>query len=173
MITSHVQSTPVTEEISESSFFMVTNDMIEATTTNTKVMDDQATSDFSPCSDGFSTSFTNDDHKIDKEPNSGYSENNPHFIDDEDFQQGDIDSLDEGVGDISSDGEHPDSPTCQESNNNTIGEPVVTKCAKSDEKVSDLSLISDSDPHSSIHRVNSQTTSLVKERIPSRFSFGK
>eukprot|EP00092_Neocalanus_flemingeri_P006287 GFUD01006763.1.p1 GENE.GFUD01006763.1~~GFUD01006763.1.p1 ORF type:complete len:731 (+),score=201.86 GFUD01006763.1:365-2557(+) len=182
-----VQSTPETEKKIEStkkksSFFMVSNEMIEATTTNTKVMDDvedqSVTSDFSPCSDGFLTSFTDDERKMYEDPNFGQNEINPECNEEEDQQDVDLDSLDEGVGDISSEGENPESPSFQENNNilnnkNNRAEPEDMMSTINEEKVSDVSTTVESDQHTNLHQISIAIKSTVKERIPSRFSFGK
>ena len=155
--------------------------MIKATT-NTKVIsnvDNQdVTSDFSPCSDGNSTSFMDDECKFDVKANSlefepkgsAYESNNneDHHVSDLD---GDVDSLDEGVGDVSSDCEHPEENSNILNNDDDNSEAPVAKSAKSDEKMSDMSLTLDKGPHTNVQRLNGPTTSPVKERIPSRFSF--
>merc|ERR1719186_1020032 len=135
--------------------------MIEATTRCNKVMD-------------------NVDDKIDNKDNFPVSAHNDSDSDHEDHEDhqvleldGDSDSLDEGVGDISSDGDHHDSPCFGEKNgmsNNNInsGDPAITKSDESYEKVSDLT--ENIDPQTYLHTTyNSPTTSPVKERIPSRF----
>merc|ERR1712106_191930 len=180
-ITPCPQSAPVSGKKSESSYrktslFLVSDDMIKATT-NTKVINNNVdsqdvTSDFSPCSDGNSSSFMDDECKFDVKTNSlefepkssAYESNNneDHHVSDLD---GDVDSLDEGVGDVSSDCEHPEENSNIFNNDDDNSEAPVAKSAKSDKKVSDMSLTLD------IQRLNSPTTSPVKERIPSRFSF--
>ena len=137
--------------------------MIEATTTIDKHVH---SSDISPCSD-----FTDDSIEACENDEDDKSINN----DVEDLEH-DADSLDEGVGDISSDGEHQLSPGFVDklslTTTSSSAETVITnhqsqmvttvnmRCDKSDK--------SDQDQ---LHRLSSPRLSPVKERMPSRFSF--
>ena len=73
----------------------------------------------------------------------------------------DVESLDEGVGDISSDGEQPDSPNFE-----------ADTCDKND-NVPDNSTTSASEEPDDINLVYTQISSPTKERLPSRYSFDK
>ena len=155
------QGTPLTDKQFEfkemkTSFLSVGN---EVTTTNTKVINSEGrqaiTSDLSPCSDGYNSSFTDNEHNLEKEVELNKETLTFIEIEEEvDHLDKDADSLDEGVEDISSDYdyEHPQisSVTTQ-----------VQMRTNSDTKPKDLSPTN-----------NLQKLSPVKERMPSRFSFG-
>jgi len=165
------------------SFAMLKDKIIETTITNPKLidyLDDQdVTSDLSPCSDGFNASFADHVETMGKSEQtvnnieSSAGDVSHEVIDcDEDVIDEIVDS-DEGVSDISSYSEHPNSPSfnenkeiqnCQVNSSETM---VVKMCA-SDQKKEDLSIYL----HSNVKSLKSPTTSPVKERIPSRFSFG-
>ena len=73
-------------------------------------------------------------------------------IDQQEELELDADSLDEGVGDVSSDGEHQLSPVCEKSGSSSSCETEIANNINTS--------------HSHSHSL-----SPVKERIPSRFSF--
>eukprot|EP00092_Neocalanus_flemingeri_P076051 GFUD01094292.1.p1 GENE.GFUD01094292.1~~GFUD01094292.1.p1 ORF type:complete len:710 (+),score=200.59 GFUD01094292.1:533-2662(+) len=159
--------------------FKESDEMIEADIINTKVkgnVEDRAVrSDCSPNNKQIMPENLNFSKADGKDSPEEYNE-----IEESQFNDfnNEVDSLDEGVGDISSDCEHSDSPSFDyingiTNNNNNSETPFITKSATNDERVSDLSLTLDSDLHSNINRSYSSTTSPVKERIPSRFSFNK
>ena len=157
------ESTPLTDKQFEfkemkTSLFSVGN---EVTATNTKVINSVGRpaikSDLSPCSDGYNSSFTDNEHNLEKEEELEPNEETLEFIEIEeevDQLDKDADCLDEGVEDISSDYdyEHPQisSVTTQ-----------VQMRTNGDRKPTDLSPTN-----------NLQKLSPVKERMPSRFSFG-
>jgi len=133
------KSTPLTEIYKENEKVMT------PPTTN---LVDKIRVDFSPCSDGYNTGFTDDDQAIDTikhfESEKGLSE---EIVVSETVEK-DGDSYDEGVEDISSDYDHLNSP---QSNTGT----------------SQVKLRSTPEINNSNNRLSS-----VRERIPSRFSFG-
>eukprot|EP00092_Neocalanus_flemingeri_P029373 GFUD01031889.1.p1 GENE.GFUD01031889.1~~GFUD01031889.1.p1 ORF type:complete len:723 (-),score=209.01 GFUD01031889.1:189-2357(-) len=151
--------------------FAESDEIIKSNISNNKVMDnvdDKALPiDCSPCLDDLCTSVPNDMQIMDGHKCGNSDKNDIEVIDlDED-----IDSLDEGVGDISIDCENPDSPSFDDIDNitkNSDEKLFMTRSAINDEKVT-----LDSDLHINMNRSNSSTTSPVKERIPSRFSFDK
>jgi len=129
------------------SFFSVSPEMLEATSTNDKIADKIAeegvTSDFSPSSDG------------------GVTES--EYIHTSDVEEIDGDSLDEGLGDISSDCETVESPVPKfnnSDNNNNKPEQAIHFSAKSPSKI---------DPDDV--RPPCVRTTPEKERRPSRMSF--
>eukprot|EP00092_Neocalanus_flemingeri_P019131 GFUD01020724.1.p1 GENE.GFUD01020724.1~~GFUD01020724.1.p1 ORF type:complete len:723 (-),score=213.29 GFUD01020724.1:298-2466(-) len=175
-ITTCPQRTPVKDKNFELNHrktlnFDESDEIIKANISNNKVMDnvdDKAVpSDCSPCLDDLCTSVPNDMQIMDGHKCGNSDKNDIEVIDlDED-----IDSLDEGVGDISIDCENPDSPSFDDIDNitkNNDEKLFMTKSAINDEKVT-----FDSDLHINMNRSNSSTTSPVMERIPSRFSFDK
>ena len=81
------------------SLFVVSDEMIEATSATCDNLGHANTSDLSPCSD-----FTDDSIEEDKDPLSLEDDQRSITQEVEELDQ-DADSLDEGVGDISSDGE--------------------------------------------------------------------
>merc|ERR1719219_407783 len=108
--------------------------MIEATTTtNTQL----------PSPD-FTDSIEDNQNRKDDEEKS--------VIDNQEELDLDADSLDEGVGDVSSDGEHQLSPVCE-------------KSGSSSSSCESVAVISNNTSQTS------HPLSPVKERIPSRFSF--
>ena len=117
-------------------------------TPSTTNLVDKIRVDFSPCSDGYNTGFTDDDQAIDTikhfESEKGLSE---EIVVSETVEKYG-DSYDEGVEDISSDYDHLNSP---QSNTGT----------------SQVKLRSTPEINNSNNRLSS-----VRERIPSRFSFG-
>jgi len=158
----HVQSTPSTNKRSENqsrrrSFFTVSPEMLDATSNDEKIGDkfveEGATSNLSPSLDGGA------EYLIEKAPEEefvDYFQNNV-------LNEIDSDSLDEGLGDISSDGETSQSP---EPNNNNFNDQQSHNFNTCDQaiKTSDNSLENDGVP--SISRISPE-----KERRPSRFSF--
>jgi hypothetical protein len=106
------QSTPLTNKQFEfkeikTSLFSVGNDL---TTTNIKVTNSEGRQaikiDLSPCSDGYNSSFTDNEHNLEKEVELEPDQENFELIEIEeevDQLDKDADSLDEGVEDISSD----------------------------------------------------------------------
>ena len=86
---------------------------------------------------------------------------------------GDVDSHDEGVGDVSSDGDHPESPdfvSMQIINNMNCEEANFVGCEKN-KQITDFNVPPYSDKPENINGLRSQTTSPAKERLPSRFTF--
>ena len=83
---------------------------------------------------------------------TGQNEEEKSVIDHQEELELDADSLDEGVGDVSSDGEHQLSPVCEKSGGSSSCETEIANNSKTS--------------HSHRHSL-----SPVKERIPSRFSF--
>ena len=110
-----------------SSLFLVSEEMIEATTTQLPSPD-------------FTDSIEENQNLKDEEEKS--------VIDNQEELDLDADSLDEGVGDVSSDGENQLSPVCERPNTSCESGAVIP---------------------SNIN--TSQRLSPAKERIPSRFSF--
>ena len=108
--------------------FLVSEEMIEATTTTELPSPD------------FTDSIEDTEIRKDDEEKS--------LIDNQEELDLDADSLDEGVGDVSSDGEHQLSPVCEKSGCENVA--VISNT------------INTAHPH---------PLSPVKERIPSRFSF--
>ena len=165
------QSTPLTDKQFEfkemkTSLFSVGN---EVTTTNTKVINSEGRqaikSDLSPCSDGYNSSFTDNEHNLDKEEEVEPDEETLEFIEIEeevDHLDKDADSLDEGVEDISSDYDYFNSPSFQ------------TECPKISSDTSQVLMRTNSDtkPKDLSPMNNLQKLSPVEERMPSRFSFG-
>ena len=84
---------------------------------------------------------------------TGQNEEEKSVIDQQEELELDADSLDEGVGDVSSDGEHQLSPVCEKSGSSS-----------SCESCESVAVISH-------NTTNPHPLSPVKERIPSRFSF--
>jgi len=109
------------------SFFSVSPEMLEATSTNDdivdKIVEESVTSDFSPSSDG----VTENELKQSTE-----------YIHASDVEEIDGDSLDEGLGDISSDCETVESPIQKfnnSDNNNNQTEQSIIFSAKSPSKI--------------------------------------
>ena len=163
------ENTPLTDKQFEfkemkTSLFSVGN---EVTETNTKVINSVGRpaikSDLSPCSDGYNSSFTDNEHNLEKEEEP--NEETLTFIEIEeevDHLDKDTDSLDEGVEDISSDYDYLNSPSFQtEHPQISSATTQIQMRTNGDTKPKDLSLTN-----------NLQKLSSVKERIPSRFSFG-
>eukprot|EP00092_Neocalanus_flemingeri_P050797 GFUD01058838.1.p1 GENE.GFUD01058838.1~~GFUD01058838.1.p1 ORF type:complete len:729 (+),score=223.06 GFUD01058838.1:320-2506(+) len=157
--------------------FKESDEIIEADIINTKVkgnVEDRAViSDCSANNNQIMAENFNSAEPVDKDSPKEY--NDIEEVKFNDFNN-EVDSLDEGVGDISSDCEHPDLPSYDyingiTNNNKNSENSFITKSATDD--VSDLSLTLDSDLHSNMNRSNSSTSSPVKERISSRFSFDK
>merc|ERR1712106_252064 len=137
-------------------------------------------SDLSPCSEGYNTSFTDDDHPGDKErqlkPKEGFTDKESQiqdkgslemiaFKDQEiDNLEKEADSHDEGVEDISSDYDNLNSPSFQtnqpKTNQKNTSQVLMRGTADKIANVDD------------VRRLSSSATSPVKERMPSRFSFG-
>jgi len=171
------QSSPAADTMREpsqekTSFVMGCVKLYDATIANTNIKyksdDADVTSDFSPCSDSSNTSFADEGKNI-----GNSTEKNVLLIDGAEHHDGGVDS-DEGVSDISSDGEHPDSPSFQENleipNSQSIGSGTLeVKMEESDQKVSDLSIHF----QNKIDCLQITTARPEMERIPSRFSFGK
>ena len=117
-----------------SSLFLVSEEMIEATTTTTTAL---------PSPD-FTDSIEDTLIRKDDEEKS--------VIDNQEELDLDADSLDEGVGDVSSDGEHQLSPVCENSGSSSSSScEIVAVISKN------------------INTANPHPLSPVKERIPSRF----
>ena len=128
-MTKHLIGVPVTDNQRKSSFIL--GDKITKATT--KIKDD--------------ASYAMDEFKI----NTIISENSIDSNANDNDSIEDIESLDEGVGDISSDGEQPDSPnfdavTCDKNDNPPASEQPD-------------------------NTVNRKISSPTKERLPTRFSF--
>merc|ERR1712106_120363 len=137
-------------------------------------------SDLSPCSEGYNTSFTDDDHSGDKErplrSKEGYLDKESQIkhkgslvmiaIKDQEIDnlQKDADSHDEGVEDISSDYDNLNSPSFQtnqpKTNQKNISQVLMRGTT---DKIANMD---------DFRRLSSSATSPVKERMPSRFSFG-
>ena len=144
--------------------------MIEATSTTTnkveQCVNNSNSSDNSPCSD-----FTDDSIEIcDDEQDKSIND------DIEDITDHDADSLDEGVGDVSSDGENQLSPafvdkssssfvTNSSSCETVVSQPDASKIANK------INCDMNSENSDVLKRLSSPRLSPVKERIPSRFSF--
>jgi len=136
-------STPVTDKKLESNqrktnLFMVSDEMIEATTSESDHKD--LTSEFHPCYEG--DSLSSDDIKNGKNVEASISKFEVKHSDDITDLDIDIDSLDEGVGDISSDGdgEHGSSPI---DNKTTIEDNSLTH---NQSKISSYNTITDRIP---------------------------
>jgi len=152
------------------SLFTVSDEMIEATTSGDK---SEPMSDMSPCSD-----YTDDSIEIGDEKESDERSINNEI---EDIEH-DVDSLDEGVGDVSSDGEHHLSPVeavdKSSLTTNSSLETVVTKeirviTTQSSEE-EEVELRRDNrklEPEAKNRFSSSPRLSPVKERLPSRYSF--
>ena len=125
------QASQSAERKKPTSLFLVSEEMMEATTTRSEQV--------SPSPD-FTDSIEERGNNIDNEQKS--------ILDHEEDLDLDVDSLDEGVGDVSSDGENQLSPVCEKSVTSSSSETVITTILPV-----------------------SPTVSPVKERIPSRFSF--
>merc|ERR1712106_632790 len=135
-------------------------------------------SDLSPCSEGYNTSFTDDDHPGDKErqlkPKEGFTDKESQiqdkgslemiaFKDQEiDNLEKEADSHDEGVEDISSDYDNLNSPTNKPKNNQKDTSQVLMRVT-TDKIANSVSSMDD------VRRLSSSATSPVKERMPSRF----
>ena len=162
---------------SKRSLFTVSDEMIEATTTSDKLGCKSEPSDLSPCSD-----YTDDSIEIGDEKESDQRSINNEI---EELDH-DADSLDEGVGDVSSDGEPQLSPVDivdkSSLTTNSSLETVVTNVQEvrvittqaSEEEEVELRR----DKRSQEPEAKSQfstsprlSSSPVKERIPSRYSF--
>jgi len=137
-------------------------------------------SDLSPCSEGYNTSFTDDDHPGDKDrqvnPKEGFIDKESQIkdkgslemitINDQEIDnlEKDADSHDEGVEDISSDYDNLNSPSFQtnqpKTNQKNTSQVLMRGTADKIANVDD------------VRRLSSSATSPVKERMPSRFSFG-
>ena len=120
-----------------SSLFLVSEEMIEATTTSTTT-----------------TQLPSPDFTDSIEDNHNREDEEKSLIDNQEELDLDADSLDEGVGDVSSDGEHQLSPVCDKSGSSSSCETLAVAVA--------VIANNTSHPH---------PLSPVKERIPSRFSF--
>ena len=94
-------------------------------------------------------------------------------IDIEEDSAGDVDSPDEGVEDVFSDGEHPESPDFlpKQNNDNLSIEEQHILCCENVDQLPDTLSTSSSDKRDNINGSNSQTPSPTKERLPSRFAF--
>ena len=141
------------------SLFVVSDEMIEATTTS-----DNKPTDMSPCSDYTDDSIELGDH--DEKSIDNEVEELDH----------DADSLDEGVGDISSDGEPGLSPVDKSSVTTSSSlETVVTRALTAQlSEEEEVLLRCDIKRHGDTearNRISSPRLSPVKERIPSRYSF--
>merc|ERR1712226_762858 len=101
-----VETNNVVPRKKPSSLFLVSEEMIEATTTTTQL----------PSPD-FTDSIEDNQNMKEEEEKS--------VMDNQEELDLDADSLDEGVGDVSSDGEHQLSPVCEESENNSSCESVA------------------------------------------------
>merc|ERR1712198_155542 len=144
------------------SLFVVSDEMIEATTTFDEKLDP---SDISPSSD-----FTDDSIEAcegDKEDNNSINNN----IEDIDH---DVDSLDEGVGDVSSDGENQLSPgyvkrSTMATSSSSCETVVTNSLSQSEESKFEIDVKVNKGDH--VRRLSSPRISPSEERIPSRFSF--
>ena len=154
------------------SLFTVSDEMIEATTTSDKLGCNSEPSDLSPCSD-----YTDDSIEIGDEKESDERSIN-NEIEELDLDA-DADSLDEGVGDVSSDGEPQLSPVDivdkSSLTTNSSLETVVTKVitTQPSEEEEEVELRRDNRRQQEAKNQLSTSPSLspVKERIPSRYSF--
>merc|ERR1719348_988543 len=144
------------------SLFVVSDEMIEATTTFDEKLDP---SDISPSSD-----FTDDSIEAcegDKEDDNSINNN----IEDIDH---DVDSLDEGVGDVSSDGENQLSPgyvkrSTMATSSSSCETVVTNSLSQSEESKFEIDVKVNKGDH--VRRLSSPRISPSEERIPSRFSF--
>ena len=155
---------PLESQSRKKSFFSVSPEMLDATSTDEKIRDkfveEGATSDFSPSSDGVA------EFVLEEDPEGEEAE----YLHNSDLDGIDGDSLDEGLGDISSDGETAESPLPYINNldnqkmyNNNISDQAIIICAKSpDKNIPHL----ENDSSSSCPIMSPQ-----KERRPSRISF--
>ena len=155
------------------SLFTVSDEMIKATTTSDKFGCNSEPSDLSPCSD-----YTDDSIEIGDEKESDEQSIN-NEIEELDLDA-DADSLDEGVGDVSSDGEPQLSPVDivdkSSLTTNSSLETVVTKVitTQASEEEEEVELRRDNrrqEPEAKNQFSTSPGLSPVKERIPSRYSF--
>lgn len=162
---SQVQSTEQSEtEEKKNSLFSVGQEMLEATTTDVAQKSPATTSDYSSTSSNSPNSdlYLEEDIKLQEDKEQVEENNNIHH------EEGNIDSDsldDEGLGDISSEGENAESPLPSESSGptNCLGEIVNTSCeppagAKTSTKSEELS--------SKLYHQDTE-----KERRPSRISF--
>lgn len=125
-----METTKVVPRKKPTSLFLVSEEMIEATTT---------------------TQIPSPDFTDSIEDNlTGTGDEEKSVIDNQEELDLDADSLDEGVGDVSSDGEHQLSPVCEKSGSGSSCE---------------------SETSNNINPSHSNPLSPAKERIPSRFSF--
>jgi len=165
------QSTPLTDKQFEfketkTSALVVGSEVI---TTNTKVINSEGRqaikSDLSPCSDGYNSSFTDNEHNLEKDEELDLDKETFELIEIEeevDDLNKDADSLDEGVEDISSDHDYLNSPSFEtEHRQISSNTSQVQMRTNSDRKRNDFSPTK-----------NLQKLSPEKERMPSRFSFG-
>ena len=107
-------------------------------------------------------------------------ESDPKMTDDKwtelkaiEFKMDSAGDVDEGVGDVSSDGDHPESPdfvSMQIINNMNCEEANFVGCEKN-KQITEFTLTPYSDKPENINGLRSQTTSPTKERLPSRFTF--
>merc|ERR1719410_1298979 len=130
------------------SLFVVSDEMMEATSPACDNLGHANTSDLSPCSDFTDDSIEDDKRSITEEV--------------EELDQ-DADSLDEGVGDISSDGEL--SPGLRERASIVLNSSCETVVRAKEEEEEEVIFRCDNKKNSSVG------LSPVKERIPSRYSF--
>ena len=135
---------------------MVSDEMMEATSPACDNLGHANTSDLSPCSD-----FTDDSIEEDKDPLSLEDDQRSITGEVEELDQ-DADSLDEGVGDISSDGEL--SPGLRERASLVLNSSCETVVRVKEEE-EEVIFRCDNKKNSSVG------LSPVKERIPSRYSF--
>ena len=135
---------------------MVSDEMMEATSPACDNRGHANTSDLSPCSD-----FTDDSIEEDKDPLSLEDDQRSITGEVEELDQ-DADSLDEGVGDISSDGEL--SPGLRERASLVLNSSCET-VVRAKEEEEEVIFRCDNKKNSSVG------LSPVKERIPSRYSF--
>ena len=141
------------------SLFVVSDEMMEATSPacDNLGLGHANTSDLSPCSD-----FTDDSIEEDKDPLSLEDDQRSITGEVEELDQ-DADSLDEGVGDISSDGEL--SPGLRERASLVLNSSCETVVRVKEEEEEEVIFRCDNKKNSSVG------LSPVKERIPSRYSF--
>ena len=143
-MTKHLIGGGLANDNQRKSQFFVGNEIIETTT---KVKDER--------SDNFTASYVIDKFEIDIGNGEDSIDSNVIENEVENDSIEDIESLDEGVGDISSDGEQPDSPNFE-----------ADTCDKNDD-------LTASELPNNMNTVSTKTSSPTRERLPSRFSFDK
>ena len=138
---------PVNNNKKESSF-IVSDEIIDATT---KVKDLK--------SDSYAASNVLNGCEINVADRENSIDSNDNKVENDSIE--DNESLDEGVGDISSDCEQPNSPNFEADNSDK------------NDNLADISTTTSSEQPDNVNTVIRKLASPTKERLPSRFSFDK